>query len=519
MKLLFYFFAFLVISFPFAISAQAPPERFPVGEKLTYHITFANFTDAGFVELHTVAREKVGEREAIHLRARVKTTGLVEATLLALDTEYNSFIAPDSGLPLRIERTLRNEIAPTDIKRDFAENQTVSASSIHDLISAIYQVRTLPLALNSTFPIRVTENDQIYEAELRVLKKATVSTSVGAFNAFVVQVHFANNDKYNRFRLQMLVSDDERRLPVSFQLKHSKGDIRAELASVQILLPEISIPTIATPPIVNNPNIPSIVNNPTAPPIQMPGSPLRPNSAIPTAKPYVENQPLAADLPFALKEKLIFDVYRKNQKIGAIQFEIPDRKLYFSRDAVNLTARIIQSSDPFLPQGSTFTSYINPESLTPYRSELRAGGTLSRFGDVYNFDQDRGAVTTEKGKTVEVPNGSYDLLSLAYALRAFKIEMPRDKKEILKARDTRAVLFIGSSAKIVSFKFANREIVDLGGKKINALQLNLTIGDPSIDALGFKLWLSDDAQRRPLRFSFNSPLGEIRAELNNSPTP
>ncbi|HEX8399836.1 MAG TPA: DUF3108 domain-containing protein, partial [Pyrinomonadaceae bacterium] len=189
---------------------------------------------------------------------------------------------------------------------------------------------------------------------------------------------------------------------------------------------------------------------------------------------------------------------------------IADRKLYFTRDAVNLTAKIVQSFDPFLPTGSSFTSYINPESLTPYRSEMRAGGSLSRFGDLYNFDQERGTVTTEKGKTVEVPIGTYDLLSLAYALRAFRIET---------TRDTKAALFFSSSAKIVSFKLAKREIVDISGKKIKAVQLNLTLGDPRSDSLGLKLWLSDDAQRRPLRFSFSSPLGEIRAELAGSPTP
>ncbi|MDQ4122295.1 MAG: DUF3108 domain-containing protein [Acidobacteriota bacterium] len=509
MKLLFYFFVFLVISFPFAVSAQAPTERFPVGEKLTYHITFAHFTDAGFVELQTVARQKIGERDAIHLRARLKTTGLVEATLLSLDSEYNSFIAPDTGLPLRIERTLRESNAPTDIKRDFAENQTTAPTNVHDLISAIYQVRTLPLAVGSAFPLRITENNQNYDADLRVLRKATVSTAVGAFNAFVIQINVPNNEKYNRFRIQMIVSDDERRLPISFQLKHSNGDIRAELASVQIIPPEIPTPQIIAP-------------NPIATPFPSPVVPPRPNpiaSPRATPKPYVENQPLAEDLPFALREKLSFDIYRRNQKIGRIEFEITDRKLYYSRDAVNLTAKIIQSSDPLLPAGTAFNSYINPESLTPYRSEMRAGGSLARFGDIYNFDQDRGSVSTQKGKVVEVPVGTYDLLSLAYALRAFKIDAPRDAREIAKARDTKAALFFGSTAKIVTFKFANRETLDVSGRKIRALQLNITLGDPRTDALGLKLWLSDDAQRLPLRFAFNSPLGEIRADLIVSPTP
>jgi ribosomal protein L25 (general stress protein Ctc) len=159
-----------------------------------------------------------------------------------------------------------------------------------------------------------------------------------------------------------------------------------------------------------------------------------------------------------------------------------------------------------LAPGTSFTSYIHPESLTPYRSEMRAGGTLSKFGDVYNFDQERGAITTEKGKVVEVPNGTYDLLSLAYALRAFRIE---------GKNGTRAAVFYGSSAKIISFKLDKRETINVAGKQIKTVQLSLSLGEPRADALGLKLWLSDDVQRVPVRFSFNSPLGEIRAEMTN----
>lgn len=519
MKLLFYCFVFLTVSFAALVPARAQTERFPVGEKLTYHISFASFADAGFIELHTVARERINERDQIHLRARLKTTGFVEATLLSLDSEYNSVIAADSGLPLRIERTLRESNAPTDVKREFTENQTSSSNSIHDLVSAIYQIRTLPLALNSSFPLRVAENNQIYEADLRVVKKTTVSTAVGAFGAFVVQVQLPNNDKYNRYRIQIIISDDERRLPISFLVKHEKGEIRAELASVQILPPEIPTPAIAI-----------TVPNPVPTPFPSPLTPPQPPQIRPTPapKPYVENQPLAAELPFALKEKLTYDVFRQNRKIAQIQFEIVDRKLYFSRDAVNLTARIVQSSDPLLAPGTSFTSYVSPESLTPHRSEMRIGGALSRFADVYNFDQNLGSVTTDKGKVVQTPVGTYDLLSLAYGLRSFRFyENPRVDERLKPnqqrssnvKRFTKAAIYIGSSHKVVVFDFVKKEPLDFPGRKVNALLLNITLGDPQVDALGLKLWLSDDSRRIPLRFAFSSPLGEIRAELNTAPVP
>ena len=503
MKLFFNYFVFAVlIVFLAAPVAQAQTDRFPIGEKLTYHISFANFTDAGFLELQTVNREKVGERDAIRLRARLKTTGTVGATLLALENEYNSLIAPENGLPLRIERTLRESIAPTETRRDFVENTIETPNSAHDLLSAVYQIRKMQLAVGSAFPLQVWENNQIYNANARVVKRETVSTPVGAFNAFVVQIHPTNNEKYSRFRFVIRVSDDERRIPISFQIKIPKGEIRAELASVQMILPEVAAPVVVPTPQVIAP--PVVVPTPFVAPTPRP---------TPVPKPYVENQPLAADLPFALGEKLRFDVSRQNQKIAAVQLEVKERKQFLGRDAVMLSATVIESKDPLLSPGTSVVSYIHPEYLTPYRGEIRAGGTLNNFSSQLNFDQIRGSVTTEKGASVEIPIGTYDLLSLAYAFRAFRYDT--NKPTANATRDTKAAVFLSGNPVVLTFRPTGREKITVGGTQISTTAIALSTGNPQFDSLNVRLWLSEDARHLPMRLAFNSPFGAIQADLTN----
>ncbi|HZH35436.1 MAG TPA: DUF3108 domain-containing protein [Pyrinomonadaceae bacterium] len=501
---LFLFYLVIAVGLTFTAVGTVQAQAFQAGEKLTYNISFANFSDAGFVELNTIGREKLNERDVIRLQAKLRTTGTVQSTLLSLENEYVSLISPETNFPLRVERTLRESNAPTEVRRDFAENLTANFNNTHDLLSAIYHVRTLPLAVGATFPIKVWENDQIYDAELRVTGRDTVSTVVGAFNVFVVQIRVSNNDNLNRYRMQILISDDDRHLPVAIRSRHPKGDILAELASVQIVLPEIIVPQPEPIP------TPIAVPTPRMPPTPRP---------TPVPKPYLENQPLAADLPFTLGEKLRFDVSLQNQKIGSIALEIKERKQFFGRDAVQLSAMVTASTNGnILPNASMVNSFIHPDYLTPYRSEIRTAGNLAKFNRTLTFDQERGSVASDKGTSAEIPVGTHDVLSLAYALRAFRFDVvPNNPLSnpigSSKLRDTKAAVYLSGAPTIVTFRATGVETIEIAGRKIKTIAISMTTGDPRIDSLNLRLWLSDDNRRLPMRFAFNTPLGAVQADL------
>jgi hypothetical protein len=476
-----------------AAFAQQTPSGFQVGEKITYNVGFANFTDAGVVELMVVGREKVAERDALRLQARVRTTGVVAASIFPLENEYNSLVSPETGLPFRIQQTLRESNAPTDVRRDFSENLTTNPNNVFDFISAIYRVRSLNVTNGAQIPIKVWQNEQIYEAELRHAGRKTISTAVGAFSANVVQVRVLNNDKYNQMRLQIYVSDDERRLPVAFTLKHRNGDIRADIASVEIVQTE--------PVVVPIEPVPTPIPTPRLPPTPRP---------TPAPKPYVPNEPLAADLPFALGEKLNFEISRNAQKIGSLAMEIKERNQFNGRDAVQLSAVVTESAEPnFISSGSGVSSFIHPEYLSPFRTDIRAGGNLGKFTRTLSFDQERGNVSDDKAASTEIPVGTHDLLSLAYAIRTFRFDFG-DKTA---TRDIKVAVFLKGTPTIITIRRLGGEPVEFAGKSVKTMSLALSTGDPRIDAFNLRLWLSEDARRLPLRFAFTTPLGEIRARL------
>jgi hypothetical protein len=101
------------------------------------------------------------------------------------------------------------------------------------------------------------------------------------------------------------------------------------------------------------------------------------------------------------------------------------------------------------------------------------------------------------------------MLSVLYALRSFNLTPPKRNAVSILINNRPRTLFITS---------VKREMIDLGGQKIAAVQLSLTTDDQQGDKLGLRLWVSEDNRRLPLRLTANTPLGQARADLAIIPT-
>lgn len=480
-----------------AAASSAQREAFPAGEKLTYNVSFANFIDAGFVELYAAGREKLGEREVNVIRAKIRTSGVVQATFFNLDDDFTSFLSTQNNLPVRSERFHRLDEKLTEVEHDFAENQTAGESNVYDLLGALYHLRNNVSGVEGAEQtIKIWENEQIYNAKFHFVNRQSVTTMVGAFKAVVVEIR-TDDANFNRYKPQIYFSDDERHLPVVIRLKHPRGEIRAELASVQIIPAEQEQLQPETPV------------QPTPQPAPMASPSSTPARVRPTPRPYVENQLLAEDLPFSLGEKLQYEVLIANLSIGNVSLQVGERKQFFGRDSVMLSA-VAQpnSSQGILKPNDRIDSYINPDYLVPFRNEIKLGGNLAQYNQVLTFDQERGQAVSDKAVNTEMPVGTHDVLSFVYALRGFRFDNSK------KPTDTRAAIFIGNKPVVITIKPV-RETIEIKGKRVAAIALTMLANDPQIDSLGLRLWLSDDLRHVPLRLTFNLQFGAVQANLIN----
>lgn len=468
---------------PLAFS-QSP---YRVGERLTYNVAFSNFPSAAHVEVEVVSRGVQFGREAIQLRAHVETTGVINVALYAINTDYTTYIDPQTGLPFRSEERPRDAIRTADFVHDFSQpagNEAIPPKQkgfpgTYDFVSAFYRGRALPLVVGEVYNFTVRGDSGEYQAELKVVGKDTIRTNVGSFPTIVTQVKVANSPIKS---MKIYFSDDERHVPVLMNTRLSSGDLTVELAGSEIVKPPEAAPT-PTPAIVAAP-----APTPAAPPA------------------------LSESLPFKVGEQLNYQVFigTNNTPLGLATFQVRGRSKYFDRDGVYLsvTAQTTGAAASLFVARDQIDSYVDPKAFLPYRTVMNLSEGTRHLTQTLTVNQDNGLAITDKGARIEIPVGTHDYLSFFYIMRTFNL---------VKKRNALAVL-VENKPKTVFVDTLQREVIQLGERRVPAIALMITTDDPQPDKYQLRLWVSDDKQRMPLRITCTTKLGPLRADLAILPT-
>lgn len=465
---------------------------FRIGERLTYNISFEQYDNAAYAEIHAVSRGKLGERDAVELRAKIKTIDLV-STFYPLDEARTTFVSAETNLPLYVRKISNATVLP----KETVYNYTVSPTAYNDLLTFIYQARNAGGTGNFSFQ----EDDKIYHVSLQSSIKESrekssaqekVKTDAGEFetNVMFVQSDYLTEKGITNLRINF--SNDPARIPVLLRFKTAKGDFRAEVASVQLIEPEI-------------------LGEPLPAPIQTPRPQLTPKPVL-TPTPYIENEPLSTDLPFVLGETLEYQVSTTGQMVGIVTLQAKERKQFLGQDSLLLTA-IATGTEP---NQRTFVlndgirAQVSPDSLAPQQVDLKFAGLLSPYNLTAQFNQKSGFVIFNGTNRANVPVGTHSILSLVYAIRAFNLKPSKDPNN--PVNDTRVAVFIDSKAYVVTLRPSNAEIINLQGEKISAQLITVSIGNPIFDQYNLRLWLGNTDKRLPLRLSFGSFQADLISE-------
>jgi hypothetical protein len=464
---------------------------YQVGERLTYIISYSNFSSAAHVQMQVVARGKFHGQEAIQLQGHVATTELINVALIAINNDYTTYIDPHTGLPFRSEQIVRDAISSSDSFHEFTQSTGAGAVSqkqstipgTFDFLSAVYRLRSLPLSEGARYTLNVWTETEEYQIELRVSGKEVVRTNIGTFNTIATQVRVSTGSK--TYKIYARFSEDERHVPVLLTSKYRDGEIRAELAGS----------TVAEPP------APTATPTPTAGP-------------APTPRPTVPETPHVENWPFTIGEELNYRVFLgdNNTPVGMATFQVRGRSRYFERDGLLLTvkaqttgtvARVFVANDQI-------STYVDPKALLPYRTEINLAEGKRKKNETLTINQDGGTATTKSGQRIVIPVGTHDYLSFFYALRTFNLAPQR--------RNAISIL-IEDAPKTLAITSLKREMIGLGQQTLPAIPLTLTTPeDPQNDKYQLRIWVSDDRRRLPLRITANTELGPIRADLVILPT-
>ncbi|HEY0005511.1 MAG TPA: DUF3108 domain-containing protein [Pyrinomonadaceae bacterium] len=482
-----------------------------VGERLTYNVSFSNFNSAAHVELLIAGRGNFYGREGLQIRAHVETTGIVNAALYSINNDYISYIDAGTGLPFRTQQMIREAGRTADTSSEYnvpagtaaipSRLRTGEFPGTYDFLSAFYRFRSLPLAEGSVYRFNVNSEAAQYVAELKVTGRQLIKTNVGSFQTIITQLRVPGNSEANDYRTRIYFSDDQWHVPVLLTAQHKSGEIRAELAGSELSAPaQAAEPPVATA--TPQPQPQAGIPQPRSNVPQRTSS--SPNGATSAA---TESAPLSG-LPFSVGEQLNYNIYLASvaQPVGTASFQVRPRARYFNRQGLLFAARAqtTNAAQRLFVANDQISSYVDPTTLVPFRTELALVEGKRRVNQVVTYDQDRGNATTDKGMRIEIPVGTHDFISVMYAVRSFNLAPPKRNAVSILVNNRPTTLFVTS---------LKRETIELGGQKIRAVQLSLTTDDAQADKFQLRVWMSEDSRRLPLRLTAMTQLGLLRADL------
>jgi hypothetical protein len=226
------------------------------GESLTYEGKISKIIRGIAVADLKVTLQKTPNGEDYLIKAEAKSKGsLLKLFRFSFLQEMQTSIDSDS---FRAMRTVKHDVQKERIRNseavfDYGErrvtyvetdpNQPLRpprriASEIddvsHDLISGIYSLRLMPLAIGKSFRMSVSDSGLVYDIPVRVTAREQQKTIFGKLWCFRVEPQIFGSDRLieREGDMTLWITDDNRRLPVRSVVNspYGKIDIRLKAA-------------------------------------------------------------------------------------------------------------------------------------------------------------------------------------------------------------------------------------------------------------------------------------------------
>jgi hypothetical protein len=245
------------VVFAFNVSAQMsvklPPKPFGIGEVLVYEGKFSKIISGISVAdlTFSVDAAPTGGDFLIRSEARSKGTLLklfrfsflqqVESTVddekfrivksVKYDQQKDRIRNSEADFDYSTNRVTYIESNPKEPMRPPRKIASAINEATQDLVSGIYAVRLLPLAVGKTFLITISDSGMVYEVPVRVSLREKINSVLGKVWCFRIVPEIFGPKRLIEDEGQMIIwmTDDERRLPVRSQIRTSFGKIDVKL--------------------------------------------------------------------------------------------------------------------------------------------------------------------------------------------------------------------------------------------------------------------------------------------------
>jgi hypothetical protein len=246
----------LILSAAFSNELAAQTKPFAIGEVLTYEGKVSKVIQGIAVADLTFTLDNASNGTDYLIRTEAKSKGsLLKFFRYSFLQQYDSIV---DSREFRILKTSKHDEQKERVRDSEAvfdyENRQVTfveanpkepmraprkiaseiKGEVQDMVSGIYALRLLPLAVGKVFEITVSDSGLVYKVPVRVTRRETQKTVLGRVMCFRVEPEVFGVNRLIEQEGSMIIwiTDDARRIPVRSQIKSDIGKIEVKLRQV-----------------------------------------------------------------------------------------------------------------------------------------------------------------------------------------------------------------------------------------------------------------------------------------------
>ncbi len=223
-----------------------------------------------------------------------------------------------------------------------------------------------------------------------------------------------------------------------------------------------------------------------------------------------DRQAAKVETPFIVGERLEYEVSWSSFIVaGELVLETKERREFDGVDAYHVSA-LAQSVGlvnlTVLKVKDHYDSFINAATFQPFRAEKNSRRGKKRAQGSIVLDQKNSKATLEDGRSIEIPQSTYDLASLLYAIRMMDLT-PDHLRQFTLIED-------GKLYNLTAQVEGREKIITRTGKYDTVIISTRTAsGSKEKDPYKLKIYMTSDAARLPVLIRAEPNWGEIKVEL------
>lgn len=230
--------------------AAAPVNKaFPVGEKLTYIVSWSNLMDAGVADLEVMEDQVVGSTNAYRFVGTARSLGIVESFFpIRISIESMMDSRRLHSLSFKLDETMGKKKR----KRSFLfDHETHTAKyllnqdppemipftgEVQDTLSVLYYVRTRgEFKTEKPFVVTVFESGKTWSLDVVTAGKEHITTPAGEFNTIILKTNPPYESVFsNKSEITMWITDDDRKIPVLVKSRIMIGSVVFTLNKIEM---------------------------------------------------------------------------------------------------------------------------------------------------------------------------------------------------------------------------------------------------------------------------------------------